>query len=118
VVLLSGVGQVQELAECACNRQQLIVGQVLQRGEQLLTIGFIASTEDLDSLRMVSTRSRMFSPNASLMVSPSTLPSILTLLRNAEYCSFMLTQTPHLILFCYIPVENLDNICHLFYKAT
>ncbi len=27
------------------------------------------------------------------MVSPSTLPSILTLLRNAEYCSFILPQT-------------------------
>ena len=57
----------------------------------------LPAREDFDNLRIVSTRSRMCSPNASLMVSPSTLPSILTLLRNAEYCSFILPQTPHLI---------------------
>ena len=44
VVLLSGVGQVQELAECACNGQQLIVREVLQGGEQLLTTGLVTGT--------------------------------------------------------------------------
>ncbi|CZX81975.1 Uncharacterised protein [Enterobacter hormaechei] len=41
VVLLSGVCQVQELAEGAGNGQQLIVGEVLQGGKQLLTVGLI-----------------------------------------------------------------------------
>ncbi len=57
----------------------------------------LPARDDLDSLRIVSTRSRMCSPSASLMVSPSTLPSILTLLRNAEYCSFINPDTPSLI---------------------
>ncbi|MOA11812.1 hypothetical protein D3C78_1317690 [compost metagenome] len=49
----------------------------------------LPAREDLESLRIVSTRSRICSPSASLMVSPSNLPSILTLLRIAEYCSFI-----------------------------
>ena len=44
VVLLSRVCQVQELAECACNGQQLIVREVLQGGEQLLTTRFVTGT--------------------------------------------------------------------------
>ncbi|SAI58694.1 Uncharacterised protein [Enterobacter bugandensis] len=44
VVLLSGVCQVQELAEGAGNGQQLIVREVLQGGEQLLTTGLVTGT--------------------------------------------------------------------------
>lgn len=42
VVLLGDVGQVEELAEGARHRQQLVVGQVLQGGEQLLAMRFVA----------------------------------------------------------------------------
>ncbi|VAL65506.1 Uncharacterised protein [Enterobacter kobei] len=44
VVLLSGVGQVQELAEGTGNGQQFIVGEVLQGGEQFLTAGLVTGT--------------------------------------------------------------------------
>ncbi|MNP40446.1 hypothetical protein D3C76_1340920 [compost metagenome] len=44
VILLSGVSQVQELAKRACDGQQLVVGQVLQSGEQLLAVRFISCT--------------------------------------------------------------------------
>ena len=47
VVLLRRIRQVQELAEGASDRQQLVVGQVLQRGEQFLAIGFIAGARRL-----------------------------------------------------------------------
>ena len=50
VVLLGGVGQIQELAKRTGDRQQLIVGQVLQRGKQLLAIGFVARTRRFGQL--------------------------------------------------------------------
>ena len=60
VVLLSGISQVQKLAKGARHRQQLVVGQVLQRGEQLLAVGFIASarrfgqlTDSFDTIKNV-----------------------------------------------------------------
>ena len=42
VVLLSGVGQIQELAEGTGHRQQFVVRQILQRGQQLLAVSFVA----------------------------------------------------------------------------
>ncbi|RAY86523.1 hypothetical protein DP190_05570 [Enterobacter cloacae] len=36
------------------------------------------------------------------------MPSILTLLRNAEYCSFIKTQSPHH--FCLCPGKNFLDI--------
>ena len=60
VVLLSGIRQIQKLAKGARHRQQLVVGQVLQRGEQLLAVGFIASarrfgqlTDSFDTIKNV-----------------------------------------------------------------
>ena len=44
LILLSYVGEVQKLTECACNRQKLLVGEVLQRIEQLFTMSIIACT--------------------------------------------------------------------------
>lgn len=42
VVLLSGVSQIQELAEGTGYRQQFVVRQILQRGQQLLAVSFVA----------------------------------------------------------------------------
>ena len=107
VVLLSGVCRVQELAEGAGNGQQLIVREVLQGGEQLLTTGLVTGTGRFGQLADGFNAVEDVLPNASLMVSPSTLPSMLTLLRNAEYCSFIKPSHP-IILF--MPGENLLDI--------
>ncbi len=38
----SGVRQIQKLAEGTGNRQQFVVRQILQRGQQLLAVSFVA----------------------------------------------------------------------------
>ena len=44
MVLFGGIRQVKKLAEGTGNGQQLVVREVLQRGEQLLTVGFVTGT--------------------------------------------------------------------------